>query len=66
MEKFNVLARDFGRLNQQFSFEEIEAENKAEAWEIVELNILNSNTQAWLLNSEEKEELIKLLEEAKK
>lgn len=57
--KFLVLIRDFHTGN--ITIEELEAKNQDEAWEDIENNLINSDTQGWLLTEEEARKLKSML-----
>jgi hypothetical protein len=57
--KFINLQRDFS--DDTFHVECVEANSSAEAWDIVEEKITNSDTQDWLMSAEKFEELKELI-----
>jgi len=53
--KFYVLQRDYGyiELNKQFKIFVLDYPNETEAWEYVEENIKNNDSEDWLLTEEQ-------------
>jgi hypothetical protein len=61
--KYTVVTRDFSvkEAAKQFELNEITAPDVNTAWDIVELNVLNSDCQSWILTKEELQALKKIL-----